>query len=90
MRNPDVAVAISADGVTHSGAIAVVNNYSSGTSTIGPGTSSSSGAGPGSGMNMSSGSNNITTPNGSSSVTVSDAYDAFGNLVPGRTDGPPN
>ena len=47
VRNPDVAVAISADGVTHSGAIAVVNNYSSGTSTIGmaaSGTGTFSGA----------------------------------------------
>ncbi len=46
-RNPDVAVAISADGVTHSGAIKVVNNYSSGTSTIGmaaSGTGTFSGA----------------------------------------------
>jgi hypothetical protein len=46
-RDPDVAVAISADGVTHSGAIKVVNNYSSGTSTIGmaaSGTGTFSGA----------------------------------------------
>ena len=34
-RNPDVAVMISEDGVTHSGRINVTNNYSSGTSTIG-------------------------------------------------------
>ena len=47
VRNPDVAVAISTNGVTHSGAIQVVNNYSSGTSTIGmaaSGTGTFSGA----------------------------------------------
>jgi len=47
IRNPDVAVAISTNGVTHSGAIKVVNNYSAGSSTIGmtaSGTGTFSGA----------------------------------------------
>ena len=47
VRNPDVAVAISTNGVTHTGAIKVVNNYSSGASTIGmaaSGTGTFSGA----------------------------------------------